>query len=332
MIVFCTTCKNRTQHLEKTLPKNIEDNSECKFVVVDYNSEDNLLEFLRTINNPRLTVYSMREPGPFRMAHAKNMAHRLGILEGGDILVNLDADNYAGKDFDKYIARTINPESFLWARMLKGQLKRGISGRIVVTRDAFHKIGGYDEKYNVWGPDDKDFNARLELLGYQGIEIDSAYLDSIPHNDKMRFKEYKDAKANAKCEDEFVLEEDSHVIANFGRVGLGTVYRNFDFDNPIEIAPIPTRIFGIGMHKTATTSLYHALKIIGYDAEHWKNAHWAKAIWTEMKATGRSLTMEKHYAVTDLPITLLYQDFDVAYPHDQARGRMDQERRAALGP
>ena len=38
------------------------------------------------------------------MAHAKNMAHRLGIIEGADILCNLDADNFTGPGFASYIA------------------------------------------------------------------------------------------------------------------------------------------------------------------------------------------------------------------------------------
>jgi hypothetical protein len=68
------------------------------------------------------------------------------------------------------------------------------------------------------------------------------------------------------------------------------------------------------MHKTATTSLHESLQILGYDSEHWKSAHWAKAIWTEMKAEGRSSTLERHYALCDLPITILYKELDKAYP------------------
>ena len=49
-IAFCTTCKNRTQHLEKTLPQNLADNADfkdCVFIVLDYDSRDHLLQFLR---------------------------------------------------------------------------------------------------------------------------------------------------------------------------------------------------------------------------------------------------------------------------------------------
>jgi len=77
---------------------------------------------------------------------------------------------------------------------------------------------------------------------------------------------------------------------------------------------MPTRIFGIGMHKTATTSLHHAFSILGMKSAHWKDAHWAKAIWNQMHSTGRSVVLEKNYAICDMPIPNLYRELDKAYP------------------
>jgi len=94
--------------------------------------------------------------------------------------------------------------------MVRGELSRGISGRIAVTRQAFLKAGGYDEKYQTWSPDDKDFNARLRRLGYAGLEIDPQFLLAVNHNDKMRFREYKHA-ATAMGEDDFDVSPDAPV-------------------------------------------------------------------------------------------------------------------------
>ena len=163
MIAFCTTCKGRAQHIERTLPRNLADNREGKFILLDYNSPDHLIEYLRQnhqreIEAGRLTVYSYREPGPFKMAHAKNMAHRLGILEGADILVNLDADNFTGPGFDEYIADSFqaaqenHEKMFMWTKMVKGKFPRGMSGRIIVTKAQFRNVGGYDERFEMWSP------------------------------------------------------------------------------------------------------------------------------------------------------------------------------------
>jgi hypothetical protein len=321
-VIFCTTCKGRVQHLEKTLPQNLAHNPTARFVVVDYNDRDGLAHYLLSrheadIKSGQLVVYQYREPVTFHMTHAKNLAHRLGAMEGGDVLVNLDADNYTGEGFATYISEKFQDaeeDIFLWSRMIKegeGRLSRGISGRIAVSKDAFFLAGGYDQKYRTYSPDDKDFNMRLRRLGFKAHEIDPQYLLAVLHNDKMRFKEYPEAQLNVSC-DELQVDTAS-LVANEGVVGCGLVFKNYTCD-PIVVDPIPTRVFGIGMHKTATTSLHHALKTLGLKCAHWPSAHWAKSVWQEMNEHGRSPNLERYYAATDLPMTLLYKKLDSAYP------------------
>lgn len=325
-IAFVTTCKGRSQHLVETLPKNLASNADYEnavFVVVDYGGKDNLKNRLQellpdAIASGRLVVYTYPYDGAFRIAHAKNLAHRCGMSEGGEILVNLDADNYTGDEFGDYISKIIDrPDSrqFLFTHMLKGVMPRGVNGRIAATAKAFLNVGGYDERFSSWNHDDKDYNLRLKRYGYEAISIDPIFLNCIRHNDKMRFKEYPEAMGN-DYDGQLMIDQSARgsiIVVNFGNIGCGTVYRNLD-PTPIEIAPLPTRIFGIGMHKTGTTSLHAAFEILGYDSAHWNSAPWAKAIWREVRKDGRSPTLEKHYALSDLPFPVLYEQLDKAYP------------------
>jgi hypothetical protein len=314
-------------------------------VILDYNSPDQLGTYLLSrhkadIESGRLVVYTMLPgpdgPIPFAMAHAKNMAHRCGMLEGGDILVNLDADNYAGDGFDLYIADHFASGDKILLQAMHNRwvfqngdrewlsedssgnfgppVPKGSNGRMVVTTDAFLLAGGYDEKYDTWGPDDKDFNIRVRRLGFVPRLLERHYQETILHNDKIRFKEYPHAAVLKENECPLTVHDSNEAVANFGRVGCGVVYRNFNFGEPIELAPIPTRIFGVGLHKTATTSLHEALLILGYNSAHWKTAHWAKAIWSEVATFGKSSTLEQSYALSDLPISVMYQELDQAYP------------------
>lgn len=326
--VFVTTCKGRAEHVKKTLPQNLAGNPQAKFVLLDYGSGDDLRPYLfeshrGDIESGRLVVYRTEQEGPFRMAHAKNMAHRCGLLEGASVLVNLDADNFAKPGFTDYVTEQFRNDRmiFLWAGKIKGQGKRlrGCSGRIAVTSNAFLESGGYDEtKYATWGPDDKDITWRLQRLGYAPREIEKCYLEAVPHTDGLRFKEYPYARppetADPSSDEPYELgiSPDSLVV-NCGRVGMGEVFRNFSKE-PMRLGPLPTRIFGIGMHKTATTSLDSALKILGYRTAHWESGTWAKQVWQEMKTVGKSVALEQFYAASDIPISMLYRELDKGYP------------------
>jgi hypothetical protein len=323
-IAFCITCKGRAQHVKLTLPQNLADNADyqnCVFILVDYSSPDDLLPYLFTehlavIAAGRLVVYSYPNAPTFHMAHAKNLAHRLAMLHGAEILVNLDADNYSGAGFARYVAdRLKTPDQYLAiGKMVPGVTPRGVTGRIVVHRYAFLNAGGYDERFDTWSPDDKDFDHRLRRLGYARLETDDRFMQCVCHTDKMRFKEYPHLRRNGGTHRyELAVKEATNTVVNFGQFGCGTVFRN---DSPMRevLKPLPTRIFGIGLHKTGTTSLHHALGLLGYQAAHWPNAHWAKAVWTEVQAQGRSPTLERCYAATDLPVALIYRELDEAYP------------------
>lgn len=337
-IAFCTTCGNRSQHLMKTLPVNLEaarGYADAVFVVVDYASQDGLggmvrQLYSREIEAGRLVYYRFEATHAFRMAHAKNMAHRCGIREGGDILVNLDADNLIGEGFPAYInakfrqADNEDEAIFIGPRgnhtgpgAVKGDRTRpGCSGRIICTRAAFMQAGGYDEFFTGWSPDDKDFARRLRALGYVRHGMAREYLTALHHNDHIRFRNYgeNDPKSREQAAAQFTLEgRKKFSIVNKGNIGCGRVWRNWDYASPIEITPIASRVFGIGMHKTGTSSLVAAFRALGLDAAHWETAPWAKAIADELSSSGRSPTLESHYAVADLPIPLFYQELDRAY-------------------
>ena len=336
-IAFCTTCKGRAFHLQQTLPRNIADNSNYKdavFIVLDYESRDGLLEYLGTthisdIDDGRLVVYSYRNGGlPFHVAHAKNMAMRCGILEGADILVTLDADNFTGANFAQFIAQAFSepgirpgifmcPDYQLIKSLPHGALRpaRGYAGRLAIWSQTFLKVGGYDEIYDCWRGEDIDINFRLQRMGYSMRHIPNHHLQAINHNAEVRFREYPHAAQYETSAEMEKIRARTETVVNYGKFGCGVVRRNFSYQ-PIELKPLPTRIFGIGMHKTATTSLHQALKILGFDSFHWGTGE-APMIWQEMNALGRSSTLEQFYALSDLPIPLLYQSLDKAYPNSR---------------
>ncbi len=345
-IVFCTTCKGRTQHLAETLPRNLADNHtlDCKFVLLDYGDPGPLRKYLWDNHRPsmrtgRLVVYhylgaSSSDPKaslsnmapvdiPFHMAHAKNMAARCAMREGADILVTLDADNFTGTGFARWIADNFKDGALLCPdfqsihAMPHGPDRpaRGYAGRLAIRAQDFVKAGGYDEMFDTWRGEDMDLLFRLKRMGLAERHIDNRFLNAVRHGPDVRFAEYPHAQ-QYEVDSEYEIRSlagRTETVVNHGRIGVGTVYRNFEIA-PSDLPPLPTRVFGIGMHRTATTSLDHAFRALGFDSWHWGTGNEARLIWEEMNAAGRSAMAEKFYALCDLPIPLLYRKLDRAYP------------------
>ena len=248
------------------------------------------------------------------------MAHRLAILEGADVLVTLDADNFTGPDFEGFVRKNLEPGTFLCPDHASiremswnpdaGRPNRGFAGRLAVRAQDFIKAGGYDETYDTWRGEDIDFNARMGRMGYQPKFIPTQYLQTIPHGGDVRFKEYPHARQFDQVGAWKIDGHHTTTVVNYGQIGCGTAYK---LGERFELKPLPTRIFGIGMHKTATTSLHKAFQILGFDSLHWGRGE-APLIWEEVNAAGRSMTLERYYAASDLPIPLLYKKLDEAYP------------------
>jgi hypothetical protein len=332
VIGFVSTCKGRAQHIRLTLPRNLSDNPgpDSKFILLDWNSGDDLIDYVRAnfpmqIASGKLTVYSERTSPTFEMSRAKNCAMRCAILEGCDILVTVDADNFTGLNFEGFITDNLRGKGvflcpdFPHIKSLPhgpDRPQRGYAGRLAIRAQEFIKMGGYDETFDVWRGEDIDIIARMQRVGHAMQTIPNHYLNAIPHGSDIRFKEYPHAKQYERQGEFATIYNRTETIVNNGKIGCGTVYRNFG-KHPTEIKPLPTRIFGIGMHKTATTSLHEAFKILGYDSFHWETNRKSFRIWNEMNGLGRSPLLEQYYAACDLPIPMLYEKLDRAYPNSK---------------
>lgn len=201
-ISFCTTCMGRAHHLKETLPQNIRDNPasgslDVEFVVLNYNSEDDLHEWMTTdpemlghIESGLVRYGKTTDPEFFHMAHAKNMAHRMAT---GDVICNLDADNFTGKGFSRFLSKQFSNDmdivispSHKVSRYFPPE-ERGFAGRIAVSTENYFKLGGYDETLQGWGGDDNDFTQRAKGLGLKHLRYeDRKYVGVIAHTNEER--------------------------------------------------------------------------------------------------------------------------------------------------
>ncbi|MGV3505113.1 MAG: glycosyltransferase family 2 protein [Adhaeribacter sp.] len=237
-ISFCITCMNRLFQLKQTIFKNLEDNAaypNCEFVIVNYNSRDGLHEWVtenlkKEIEKGKIKYFHTKDAPGWHAAHAKNLAH---FLSAGDIVCNLDGDNFTGKDFAFYInyLYQTHPGEDLLLNFKKDKYY-GTYGRICMSRKAFMALGGYDEDLHAIGGEDTDLVERgiAYKLPYHNIEMENflKYIENT-NNDRVKnttlpqsFAYYN--KINKARTEQRVADLD--LIANEGKVKKVSVYKN----------------------------------------------------------------------------------------------------------
>ncbi|HEY3402113.1 MAG TPA: glycosyltransferase family A protein [Ohtaekwangia sp.] len=239
-ISFCTNCMNRLYHLRHTVEKNIKANQDypnVEFVLMNYNSGDGMHEWVQKhlmnyIESGILNYYYTGDPQYFHMSKAKNLAHRLAK---GDIVCNLDGDNFTGMDFAFYINYMFNKcGDEIILRFNKPQFS-GTEGRIVLTRKNFEKLGGYDESFYPAGYQDFDLIDRAKAMGlaFENIEIENflRYLSNTIQEKstglsakKIDFHNYRELNRLKSVENLNAGKLISNTGTEWGKV---KVYKNF---------------------------------------------------------------------------------------------------------
>ena len=222
----------RLCHLRQTLPSNLEtikDLTGFDFVLVNYNSQDGMDEWVKTNCQPViqlgiLNYYRTIEPKFYHSSHAKNVAHRLG---SGDILINLDADNFLSTEYCDALKQ--HQEQDL---ILRGGPRS--QGLVSLPKTLFYELGGYDETLVSWGNDDTDLVRRAQA--FKNIAL--IYLSkknqtsAIKHSNTERMTNFQD-KDLGKCCDENGRKTDENIknkifTANQGNIwGQATLNKNF---------------------------------------------------------------------------------------------------------
>lgn len=216
----------RVHHLMNTLPVNLHIAPDCEFVLLNYGSKDGMHEWVRENIRPwieRGTVkyYRTQLPEHFVATHAKNIAHRQAT---GDILCNLDADNFLIDGFVEFVQKTMkNKDSIITAPVFDMFNMSGSCGKIAVHRTHFYEVNGYNEDINIgWGWDDIDFEFRTAMhnkLKY--VETPPQFCRVIDHDEKERGKNFrnKNTKESQQISFQFLnrAKTEKDYIANKNR-------------------------------------------------------------------------------------------------------------------
>jgi glycosyltransferase involved in cell wall biosynthesis len=196
-ISFVTVCMNRKHHIMQTLPQNIANNCQypdVEFVLLDYGSTDGLEQWVEQemkqyIESGILIYYRTYAPDNFMRSHSRNMAFRLA---DGDLLCNVDADNFTGKDFAQYLNDVFTADQNIFVSVdSSGLIGRtgDIYGRFCCRKEDFVAVGGLDEDFIRYGWEDIDLYNRLKMYRLSEQFIDNPqFMQAITHLDLERYE------------------------------------------------------------------------------------------------------------------------------------------------
>ena len=248
-ISICTTCMNRLRDLRRTLPQNIDDNpyERAEFVVLDYGSVDGMSEWAKTflaehIVSGKVTYYRC-ESDRYRPSHARNVSFRLAT---GEIIVNVDADNFVGKGFlhkinqcmslrDRRIMAVSN--QFLLPNSQRLLLK----GRFAMYKDDLVELGGYDEKLDEIGysNEDLDLIMRAMMLRFNFARFPSIHVNDridTPKEDKIKHMASQKTISELGFMNQMAIRQKlgrHQTIVNQQKIwGAGHVIKNFSVTIP----------------------------------------------------------------------------------------------------
>lgn len=198
-ISFCTTCMDRLYHLEQTYLKNIKNtfDHDVEFILLNYNSKDNLDDWVvenlsDDIEKKIVKYYKTTDPVYFVASHAKNIAYKMAT---GDLICNLDADNFILKGFCDFVLDEFqkNKNIILVSDSKDINGHQGCCGKIICKKEDFYNVNGYDENiYLGWGMDDTNFQARCRLYNnLEMVAIDKKWSSCIRHSNIVRTKNFQ---------------------------------------------------------------------------------------------------------------------------------------------
>ncbi len=226
----------RLSHLQQTFLDNVcnsESYVDREFVLLNYNSQDGLDEWARNhllelIDQGIVKYYHTTQPRYYISTHAKNVAHKLA---SGDILCNLDADNFILPGFCEFVVDNLQSHrAILLASPQDPQGNIGTAGKVAVRREHFYSVNGYDEELNLgWGCDDTNFHYRAAQ--HTPISAGPGWSKAIPHSDEDRVVNFrlKDIRYSAELAWSRLEYLNKHRIwiANPNEWGQATLIKNF---------------------------------------------------------------------------------------------------------
>lgn len=184
-VSLVAACMNRQETLARVLPTWLAVDGVDEIIIVDWGSDPPLRSIVKPESDPRLHLYRVNNETSWVLSRAYNLALNMSSKEyvirtDCDYTLQpniLDAHNLSNTDTGFYsgnweLARTENEVH--------------LNGAMIMRKDAFWRVGGYDERIQTYGWDDEDLYSRLQSNRVDKLNISYDYVGHVSHGDGKR--------------------------------------------------------------------------------------------------------------------------------------------------
>lgn len=167
-------CKNRSDNLLKSLQSWIVINEIKEIIILDFGSDKPLTI---PVVDSRIRLYRY-ESEFWHLAKAYNIAIQLSTQP---ILLKLDCDYFLRNNF-------LELNSITSKEFIVGRPNHSTKGLLLINRENFLKVNGYNERIINWGWDDNDIYDRLRKIGLKEKIVNPNTIEHLPHKEYLRTK------------------------------------------------------------------------------------------------------------------------------------------------
>lgn len=217
IISMCVPIMNRLEDFKITFPamaRAAQASPPAEVAVMDYGSTDGLEAYMRNwwMREGYTLTYRRLMHEHYHVAHARNLST---LISRGEWFICLSADSLVTERLVSEVRRRIEQHQPDWMSADK------LGGIIACKRELFERLGGYDERIELYGPEDKDFAERLTRYGAKRCGMPHE-VEILPTPDRMKVENFRvrGTKTQLSKKARWVLEEnqrDEVIVANAGR-------------------------------------------------------------------------------------------------------------------
>jgi glycosyltransferase involved in cell wall biosynthesis len=179
-VAFITVSKGRLHHIRQTLPLIVAQRP-AEIIVVDYGCPQQTGAWVAE-SHPTARVVRVDDDAGFCLARARNIGARHCRSPW---LFFIDADVEVKPGLVEWASQKASPTHYY---VVAGQPKE-LAGTVLVHRQAFKSVFGYDEVFRGWGGEDFDLYHRLTSAGFCRSNL-PALLAPVLHEDAERVAFY----------------------------------------------------------------------------------------------------------------------------------------------